>query len=191
MTTINFAGMTGVQAFYAIDKDGGVTDSDISANMEAWALYAAAQSVNQQTPEYHGDLIMNKGEPHPCAILLRWIADNEEIELKQPDGSYHTVNNYGLLAAIPINAQYATHLYRIKPKTVRVGKYDITAPIQKELPIGTEYWAINQINSPLAHGYTWDGDAVDMAFLQHGMCWLNKEDAALAAKAIRELLTGQ
>lgn len=37
MSTINFAGMTGAQAFYAIDKDGGVTDSDISANMEAWA----------------------------------------------------------------------------------------------------------------------------------------------------------
>lgn len=37
MSTINFTGMTGAQAFRAIDKDGGVTDSDISANMDAWA----------------------------------------------------------------------------------------------------------------------------------------------------------
>lgn len=134
---------------------------------------------------------MNRKEPHPCATLLRWIADNEEIELKQPDGSYHTVNNYGLLAAIPINAQYEAHLYRIKPKTVRVGKSDIAAPIQKEPPIGTEYWTINQITMPTKHGYTWRGDTHDEQFLQNGMCWLNKEDAALAAKAIKELLTGQ
>ena len=37
MEKINFTGMTGAQAFRAIDANGGVTDDEISANMEAWA----------------------------------------------------------------------------------------------------------------------------------------------------------
>lgn len=37
MEKINFTGMTGAQAFRAIDANGGVNDDEISANMEAWA----------------------------------------------------------------------------------------------------------------------------------------------------------
>ena len=37
MEKINFTGMTGAQAFRAIDTSGGVNDDEISANMEAWA----------------------------------------------------------------------------------------------------------------------------------------------------------
>ena len=40
MENINFTGMTGAQAFRAIDANGGVNDAEISANMEAWARFS-------------------------------------------------------------------------------------------------------------------------------------------------------
>ena len=46
MEKINFTGMTGAQAFRAIDTSGGVNDDEISANMEAWARVSFFNQFN-------------------------------------------------------------------------------------------------------------------------------------------------
>ena len=46
MEKINFTGMTGAQAFRAIDANGGVNDDEISVNMEAWARVSFFNQFN-------------------------------------------------------------------------------------------------------------------------------------------------
>lgn len=136
---------------------------------------------------------MTEKKEHPNATMLRWIADGEEIQFKhakyedwQPSTTSRILTDIGR----NFNFEAAGYTHRIKPKTIRIGKYDVAEPMKEKPAYDTEYWTLNQINEPVC-SYTWGDDDCDQQFLSTGLCWLNKEDAELAAKAIKELLTGQ
>ena len=130
----------------------------------------------------------NKTE-HPQAYLLRWIADGEAIER-----SYITEDNWVYLSTFAVLQDMMNDIsckkYRIKPKTIRIGKYDIAEPMREAPASGTDYWTLNQMSGSPVCNYLWRNVGVDKQFVANGMCWLKKEDAELAAKAIKKLLTG-
>lgn len=130
----------------------------------------------------------NKTE-HPQAYLLRWIADGEAIER-----SYITEDNWVYLSTFAVLQDMMNDIsckkYRIKPKTIRIGKYDVAEPMKEKPAYGTVYWTLNQIGESSSYCYEWRNEDIDKQFITNGMCWLNEEDAELAAKAIKELLTG-
>lgn len=128
----------------------------------------------------------NKTE-HPQAYLLRWIADGESVQWENDRNQWIDVTADTVLFFL--SKENASDNFRIKPKTIRIGKYDVAEPMKEEPAEDTLYWTLNQISEPVC-SYTWSCDNIDKQFLLQGMCWLNKEDAELAAIAIKELLTG-
>jgi hypothetical protein len=131
----------------------------------------------------------NKTE-HPQAYLLRWIADGEEIECKGSGDTWHACGPNRLLTAIYQGSTYVDSCYRIKPKTIRIGRYDVAEPMKEAPKEGTPYYFIDPSEEDGVYEDEWDNYSVDSIRLTNGAIFLSKEDALLAAKVIKELLTG-
>lgn len=134
---------------------------------------------------------MEKKE-HPQAKWLRAIADGETIQCDQcnPEG-WKNLRNENVFDALAGGFDFNTSLYRIKPKTITIGKYEVAEPI-RTVPLGnTPYFFVSPGATDNVDKGTWIGFSIEMRQLHSGMCWLKREDAELAAKAITELLTGK
>ncbi|MBI6550700.1 hypothetical protein [Xenorhabdus lircayensis] len=80
--------------------------------------------------------------------------------------------------------------YRLKPKTIRIGEYDIPEPVREPLENGTEYYYVSTgqlsyINWASMAG--WSGRAIDIMRLDFGIIHLDRESAELHAKALISL----
>jgi hypothetical protein len=129
---------------------------------------------------------------HEHAWLLRAIADGETIQHQDSSGRWQDETTSRVACEILNSAQLLRN-YRIKPRTVRIGKYDVAAPMSAAavLQIGTRYWSLSCYNAEgLTWCHEWRNDPVDNTLLSSGMCWLKQEDAQVAAKAISGLLKG-
>lgn len=127
---------------------------------------------------------------HPYANVLRWIAAGERVEWLNPDGDWWEQNAKQNLNEV-VNAYFAPSTYRIKPRTITIGKYEVVEPI-RTVPLGnTPYFFVSPGATDNVDKNTWAGFSIEMGQLASGMCWLKCEDAELAAKAITELLTGK
>lgn len=83
--------------------------------------------------------------------------------------------------------------YRRKPRTIRIGNYDVPEPLRVAPNRGVIYFfpsfiSGNKING---NGYTFSNDATDRAILKRGMMHLTKEAAELHAKALISLTEQQ
>lgn len=133
---------------------------------------------------------MTEKKDHPQATLLRWIADGKEIQYLAGTTWYDAVNEK-LLVSIVNGRAYELNTYRIKPKTIRIGKYDVAEPMKEKLVPGTQYFYITAFGDDGVNDVIWDNHSSDHLAISSQMAWLNRKDALLAAKAIKELLTGQ
>ena len=62
----------------------------------------------------------------------------------------------------------------------------------KEQPTeGARYFWLDSRETDGIFDYTWGDDCTDVTLFANKCVWLKEEDALLAAKAIKELLTGQ
>lgn len=132
---------------------------------------------------------MVEKKEHPQAKWLRAIADGEDIQAEHPASAgwfrVPASNVLSLLADPPFGLQL-----RIKPRTIKIGSYEVVEPMREAPDNGKQYWFISPKRCDSVDYYDWLGDRTDYCFLTAGMCWLKREDAELAAKAITELLTG-
>ena len=79
--------------------------------------------------------------------------------------------------------------YRIKPRTIRIGEYDVPEPYREPLEKGDLYWvAALDVESPLP-GYTWRGERIDTICLSRGIIHRTQEAADLHSKALISLTT--
>lgn len=125
---------------------------------------------------------------HPQAYLFRWIADGETIErscITEDNWVYQST--YQLLQ--DMLQDVSCKKYRIKPKTIRIGKYDVAEPMKEAPKEGTPYYFIDPSEEGGVYEDEWDNYAGASIRLTNGAIFLSKEDALLAAKAIKELLT--
>lgn len=76
--------------------------------------------------------------------------------------------------------------YRIKPRTIRIGEYDVPDPIREALEVGDKYW-VAKIDSDSPQEWEWDGDDWDKKWLAKGIVHLTEEDAQLHSKALISL----
>jgi hypothetical protein len=77
--------------------------------------------------------------------------------------------------------------YRLKPKTIRIGKYDVPEPIREPLQDGQNYWVFNLPQNNVFE-ITWSSKSLDMRWLNNGLLFSTKEDADLMLKAILSML---
>lgn len=126
---------------------------------------------------------------HPHAQVLRWIADGETVQFKDPrnefaawtDISTRCSNFAGYLVTCPDLSGGCE--FRIRPKTIRIGDREIEAPVMS----GPGYYITD-------HGdvFRWFGEATldPGANLQKlGRVFASEEAARAAQEAITALLT--
>jgi hypothetical protein len=74
--------------------------------------------------------------------------------------------------------------YRLKPKTIRIGEYDVPEPIREPLKCGDKYFTFSLTNN-LVESLKWCGDCTDNLLLSVGFIHLTPEAAVLHCKALR------
>ncbi|MCC8379867.1 hypothetical protein [Xenorhabdus sp. PB30.3] len=77
--------------------------------------------------------------------------------------------------------------YRLKPRTIKIGEYEVSEPLRCEPEIGQPYFLVRIDLIQGAREYRWDGDDRDMMVLKSGLIHLDRESAELHAKAIISL----
>lgn len=73
--------------------------------------------------------------------------------------------------------------YRVKPKTIRIGEYDVPEPIMEVHRTPKGYF-IPVLNPSLVKWRVWHGTPADNEYLRLGLVHFSKENAELHAKAM-------
>ena len=127
-----------------------------------------------------------KKKEHPQAKWLRAIADGETLQKQGGIGWVDVPGN----SAIEAILKYGDEDWRIKPRTITIGKYEVVEPLREAPECRTHYFYLSAMEGSGVEEAVWLDDGYDVAVIARGMAWLRREDAELAAKAISELLTG-
>jgi hypothetical protein len=82
--------------------------------------------------------------------------------------------------------------YRLKPKTIRIGEYDVPEPVREPLKQGAHYYMPQLIDHYEAEIYLyeedkWDNVGIDYRRLNKGLIHLDRESAELHAQALISL----
>lgn len=125
--------------------------------------------------------------PHPYAELLRAIADGEEIECADTRSvpvSWFLTSSQLALTQITYNTRLK---FRIKPKTIRIGEYDVPEPMRVEPEEDAEFF-LPAVLSPRKYvPRRWAGHPDQCEYLAAGLCHSTAEAAELHAKALISL----
>ena len=126
--------------------------------------------------------------PHPYAELLRAIADGEEIECADTRSvpvSWSLISSQFALHRV---AYDAAHLkLRVKPKTIRIGEYDVPEPMRVEPEEDAEFFLPAVLLSRKHILCSWAGHPEQYEHLAAGFCHSTAEAAELHAKALISL----
>lgn len=122
---------------------------------------------------------MTTKTPHKHAALIHLWADGAEIEFCD-HGIWCT-------AASAPGWDDGT-VYRVKPTTILIGRYEVPAPMRVVPADRTDLFFI-AVGGLVFHSY-WAATRDHYRYLAAGNCWASREDAELASKAITELLMG-
>ena len=129
---------------------------------------------------------------HPYSIILKAVAEGKTIQVLEanvdPDlpSVWIDITADDALADVS-DESYAPEDMRVKPDTVVINGYDVLAPLREAPACGTEYYHITRSKTSLK--YVWHNSAMDYNFLDMGVVFLSKEDAAAFAKALFNPIT--
>ena len=124
---------------------------------------------------------------HPYSHILKAVAEGKTVQVLEanvdPDLPSVWIDITADDALADISEEtYTTEEMRVKPDTVIINGYIVLAPVREALSCGTEYYPISRSKTPLK--YVWAGSAMDYDFLNMGVVFLSKEDAAAYVKAV-------
>lgn len=112
--------------------------------------------------------------------ILKWVADDCKVQVDI--GNWTTCSTEGVLRHI-LNG-FPADKFRLTPHTIFVNGVDMAAPEKVAPKVGVTYY-IPDFGERLQYfGHTWDGDVLDLCYLDRGVVYLNKEDAIARAKAM-------
>ena len=120
---------------------------------------------------------------HEYAQLLRWIADGEVIEFDPLNSAPYVIPSKSLLqdAASQI---YAPNRYRIKPKTIRIGAFDVPEPMRVAPAFDSVYWEVSIDGTSRD---TWRISFAQIAALHNGLLHATQEGAEAMRNALLSL----
>ena len=129
---------------------------------------------------------------HPYSTILKAVAEGKTIQVLEanvdPDlpSVWIDITADDALADVS-DESYAPEDMRVKPDTVVINGYEVLAPLREAPACGTEYYHITRSKTSLK--YVWHNSAMDYNFLDMGVVFLSKEDAAAFAKALFNPIT--
>lgn len=113
----------------------------------------------------------------------------EKVEAKGLDGVWRSMRDAtGELPMAVIYLQdsaFSKCEFRLAPRTILVNGVEVPAPESVAPAQGTVYYTPHVTREPGYNEETWDRAAgFDLRVLEHGLVYLNKEDAIARAKAM-------
>lgn len=109
--------------------------------------------------------------------VVEAAANGASIEFKQAGVWHEKIHNYLCYA----------YEYRIKPKTIRIGEYDVPEPMREMPALDTDYYIACITTSGLYGVATWVCDDHDIEWFNRGIVHSTKDAAVLHAKALLSL----
>ena len=116
-------------------------------------------------------------------LIAQYLEDANECEQPWLRWQYkHPLSDEWMdaISPLPFDPGYA---YRRKPRTIRIGEFDVPEPVREPLVWGQEYWVARVLDDG-AVKYTWHDDAVDSLWLADGLIHLTKEAAQIHIDAL-------
>ncbi len=135
---------------------------------------------------------------HPNAEILRAIADGKKVQYRRVvtgNGRKYTSiwYNFDVKDAEaccnllqPLGKAAGKHEWRLAPKTIKIGQYEVPEPVREPLCRGQKFWVVSPFTGP--DSYTWDGDKEDFFALESGFVHLSEEDAQQHYEVLKKLL---
>ena len=124
---------------------------------------------------------------HPYSTILKAVAEGKTIQALEavvdpyfPD-VWTDITAEEALASVSAET-YTPEYMRVKPVTVIINGHEVLAPLRSAPTCGVEYY--NASRSKTSLKYVWRNAAMDYNFLDMGVVFLSKEDAAAYVKAI-------
>ena len=77
--------------------------------------------------------------------------------------------------------------YRRKPRTIRIGEYDVPEPVREMPKHRTMYWVAGPTECDYQVEYIWTGNSIDQLWFLRGLIHLTREAAELHGKALISL----
>ena len=124
---------------------------------------------------------------HPYSIILKAVAEGKTIQSLEANADpaipnvWTDITPEAALAAVTAET-YAPEDMRVKPDTVIINGHEVLAPLREAPACGTEYYHVTR--SKIYVKYVWRNSAMDYNFLDMGVVFLSKGDAAAYVKAL-------
>lgn len=124
---------------------------------------------------------------HPYSIILKAVAEGKTIQVLEanvdPDipSVWTDITAEAALAAVSAET-YTSEDMCVKPDTVIINGHEVLAPLREAPTCGTEYYHVSRSKTALK--YYWRDSERDYNFLDMGVVFLSKEDAAAYVKAL-------
>lgn len=131
---------------------------------------------------------MSENKQHPYAEILRAIADGKKIQTKL-EGEWIDRSYPMALQDISLN-RVDQNSIRIKPKTIRIGEYDVPEPLRVAPKYAETYYLSDETEIDMFRSIAWNDDEYDKRQLRNGLAHATK-DAAIAHSKAKISLTAQ
>jgi hypothetical protein len=123
---------------------------------------------------------------HPHADLMAQYAEDAKVTDKPWE--LWQYNDTGIWDDLGCSPAWCTATqYRRKPKTIKIGEFDVPAPETKRPVEGTQYYYPTLVSEVGYASARWDNDGFDKKLLEQGLVHLTKEAAILHTKALLSL----
>ena len=124
---------------------------------------------------------------HPYSTILKAVAEGKTIQALEANVDPDLPSVWTDIAAeealaAALEETYAPEDLRVKPDTVVINGHEVIAPAREVLSCGTEYYHVSRSNTFTK--YVWRNSVMDYNFLDMGVVFLSKEDAAAYVKAM-------
>ena len=124
---------------------------------------------------------------HPYSIILKAVAEGKTIQALEANVDPYIPDVWADITAEEALASVSTATYapedmRVKPDTVIINGHEVLAPLREAPACGTEYYYASRSKTALKH--VWASCVMDYNFLDMGVVFLSKEDAAAYTKAL-------
>lgn len=119
---------------------------------------------------------------HHYAEILNAIAEGNQIQFNSNNGWVD--QSWSTTLVEIVDEVFEPSEYRVKPKTINIGGYEVPKPVTDEPEKGQSFWVVELTDSDLVSGTAWDDHTFDRRMLKQGLIHLTKEAAQTHAQAL-------
>lgn len=123
--------------------------------------------------------------------LQKWCRDNLHVIEASANGEVVQIKPTGCELWVDIDYPCfrgdLAYEYRVKPRTIKIGDFDVPEPMLVEPDSGCEYFVVEALSDIPAASQIWNGMDCEKRWLSMGLCHKSKESAIAHAKAIISL----